>query len=112
QQVGQYADPEAPCDVSTSSHYLVNSADLYMRHASGGGRYADQVPKLMGDAYRALTDALHQGQEANAAVWFLLGRWYEMKKDLVGMDTAYNKAQTLAPKCAKDITKHRKIMWS
>ena len=45
QQVGQYADPEAPCDVSTSSHYLVNSADLMKIHTDAFILYKEALPR-------------------------------------------------------------------
>ncbi|HEY2824030.1 MAG TPA: tetratricopeptide repeat protein [Gemmatimonadales bacterium] len=118
QLIGGYAEMEAPCEPSMG-HFLVNSAHLYMMHAGGGKNNADQIPKLMRDAFNALTGAIQQGQASNPAVWMLLGRWYEMEYEapganpanLIGADSSYRKAAALDPKCGVDIAKHRQRLY-
>lgn len=97
------------CELSTG-HYLVNSAALYLKNAATT-RFKDQTGRDLRDARRVLLDAVRQGQSDNAAVWYFLGRYYAEVNDIPGMDSAFDRAATLAPHCLADIRSHRRRLW-
>lgn len=99
----------AQCELSTG-HYLVNSAVLYLRNASTT-RFPDQRQRDERDANRVLMQALDQGRDDDPAVWYYLGRYYVMQNDPIGADSAFDKAERLAPECASDIRVYRRNMW-
>jgi tetratricopeptide (TPR) repeat protein len=93
---------EAKCDVKPG-HYLVNSGVLYLRDAAKT-RFDDQREKDLRDAYRVLDQALTTGgQEKNPAAWYYLGRYYVVRDDALGADSAFTKAEALLPDCKDDI---------
>jgi tetratricopeptide (TPR) repeat protein len=99
----------AQCELNTG-HYLVNSAVLYLRNATET-RFPDQRERDMRDALRVLNQAIDQGRTDDPAVWYLLGRYYRMETDLPGADSAFDRAETLAPACATDINVYRRQLW-
>lgn len=104
----QWAPPK--CDLKPG-HYLINSAVLYVRNATNT-RYEDQRKKDLTDADRVLTQAITiNGQDKNGAAWYWLGRRYVLESDLVGADTAFTRAEQLAPQCAQDIQTWRRYLW-
>jgi tetratricopeptide (TPR) repeat protein len=102
-----WSPPE--CELSTG-HYLVNSAVLYLRTAATS-RFDDERQRQRRDAHRVLLQALDQGQADNAAVWYFLGRYYLDLNDIPGMDSAFDRATTLAPQCAADVRGRRRHLW-
>jgi tetratricopeptide (TPR) repeat protein len=107
QRGGGWVPPD--CQLSTS-HYLVNSGLLYLRTASST-RFADERQRQLRDARRVLTQAAEQGQGDNGAVWYFLGRYYLEMNDVPGMDSAFDRADRLAPQCAADTRAHRRRVW-
>jgi len=100
----------AKCDLSTK-HYLVNSGVLYLRSATET-KFADKRAKDLKDADKVLHEALTTGgQEKNPAAWYYLARYYALQNDLVGADTAFARAQALAPACKEDISTWRRVFW-
>jgi tetratricopeptide (TPR) repeat protein len=97
------------CQLSTG-HYLINSAVLYLKNAAQT-RFRDQQERDLRDARRVLLQAAQGGQGDNGAVWYFLGRYYAEIKDLPGMDSAFDRAQQLAPQCRADIRMHRRMAW-
>ena len=92
-------------------HQLVNSGVLYLKSANDT-KFEDQRQKDLKDAYRVLTQAVTTGgQEKNPAAWYYLARYYAFQKDLGGADSAFTKAQELAPKCKDDIELWRRSLW-
>src|SRR5256712_9476016 len=92
-------------------HQLVNSGALYLKSANDT-KFEDQRQKDLKDAYRVLTQAVTTGgQEKNPAGWYYLARYYAYQKDLGGADSAFTKAQELAPKCKDDIELWRRSLW-
>ena len=60
--------------------------------------------RILDDAHRVLTEAITQdGQENSAQAWYWLGRVYLYQGDVVGGDSALDRAETLAPECKADI---------
>src|SRR3989442_815263 len=75
-------------------------------------KFEDQRQRDLKDAYRVLTQAVTTGgQEKNPAAWYYLARYYGFQKDLEGADSAFAKAQDLAPKCKDDIELWRRSLW-
>ncbi len=97
------------CRLNTR-HFLVNSAVLYIKGASES-RFADRREAQLSDAQRVLNQAINRGQSENPAVWYYYGRYYEMKSDPAGADSAYDRAAELEPECAEDIMRRRRAMW-
>ncbi len=97
------------CELSTG-HYLVNSARLYLRSA-GRTKFPSQRERDLRDAHRVLTQAIEEGRDNDPAVWYLLGRWYAIQRDLAGADSAFDKAVGGAPQCRDDILTHRRRLW-
>ena len=97
------------CDLP-KGHYLVNSAVLYLSQAAQTS-YPDVRTRDLNDANRVLNEALQKGQDQNGAVWYFLARYYEAKQDVPGADSAFKRAEQLAPQCAADIQAHRRRMW-
>ena len=104
----QYREPQ--CDLSTG-HFLVNSGVVYIK---GAAESADIVKKerMLRDARRNLLEAIdRRGQGDNAAAWYFLGRYYAASRDPIGADSAFDRAESLAPDCAEDISFFRRNMW-
>src|SRR5256884_5527167 len=100
----------AKCDLSPK-HYLVNSGVLYLRSATET-KFADKRTKDLKDADKVLHEALTTGgQEKNPAAWYYLARYYALQNDLAGADTAFARAQALAPGCKEDISTWRRVFW-
>jgi tetratricopeptide (TPR) repeat protein len=102
-----WAEPQ--CDLNTS-HYLVNSGQLYLKNASST-RFTDQRERDLRDAQRVLRQALDEGRADDGAVWYFLGRFYRMQNDIPGMDSAFRKAMALIPECRADIRSHVRQVW-
>lgn len=99
-QQGQWV--KAKCELKPG-HYLVNSAVLYLKNAAET-RFDDQKEKDLRDANRSLVQALTSGgQEKNPAAWYYLGRYYVIRNDAYGADSAFRRAEELFPACKDDI---------
>ncbi len=104
----QYREPQ--CDLSTG-HFLVNSGVVYIK---GAAESSDRVKKdrMLRDARRNLLEAIdRRGQGDNPAAWYFLGRYYAATRDPIGADSAFDRAESLAPDCAEDISFFRRNMW-
>ncbi|HET7040140.1 MAG TPA: tetratricopeptide repeat protein [Gemmatimonadales bacterium] len=97
------------CKLSTG-HYLVNSAQLYLKNAAET-RHRDQRERDLRDARRVLLQAAGQGQAENGAVWYFLGRYYGETRDIPGLYSAFDRAERLLPDCRPDIRLHRRLVW-
>ena len=101
---------QAKCELKPG-HVSVNRGMLYVKSASET-RFADKRQKDLSDADAVLTQAVTSGgQEKNAAAWYYLARYYALKSDLIGTDSAFAKAAALAPQCKDDIAAWRRILW-
>ena len=111
--VGQGAGVWLPpkCDIKPG-HFLVNSAVLYLKNATVT-RYDDVRERDLRDANRSLTQAVTSGgQDKNPGAWYYLGRYYVMRSDALGADSAFRKAETLTPACKEDILFYRRnALW-
>src|SRR5258705_12098827 len=100
----------AKCDIKPG-HFLVNSGLLYLKSATET-RFEDQRQKDLTAARGVLTQALTTGgQDKNPAAWYYFGRYYLMVQDLVGADSAFQRAESLKAECADDINLWRRFTW-
>lgn len=102
-----YRSPD--CDLK-AGHFLVNSGVVYIK---GATEESDPVKKerLLDSAYRNLLDAIDRGQQDNPATWYFLGRYYVLKNDPIGADSAFTRAEQMAPECREDIANYRQSLW-
>ncbi|HXF96974.1 MAG TPA: tetratricopeptide repeat protein [Gemmatimonadales bacterium] len=92
-------------------HYLVNSGVLYLKKGVET-RFDEERQKQLADAERVLLQALTSGgQQENPAAWYYLGRYYALRQDAVGADSAFARAARMKPECADDIDFWRQNLW-
>jgi tetratricopeptide (TPR) repeat protein len=92
-------------------HFQVNSGVLYLRKAVET-RFEEERTKQMADAERVLVQAVTTGgQQANPAAWYYLGRYFALREDAVGADSAFSRAQGIKAECAEDISFWRQQLW-
>jgi len=107
---GQQGWRGSSCDLKPG-HSLVSDAVSALRDAVET-TFADQREKKLGEARRALEQALTSaGQDKNPAAWYYLGRYYVEMKDEVGADSAFSRAVALAPTCVADVNGYRRQLW-
>ena len=106
-QLNIYIPPDCGLDMQ---HFLVRNGALYVKAATEA-RSPEQKEAAIQDASRVLLDALEAGEEANASVWYFMGRNYALVPDLLGADSAFRKVEALAPDCIDDIDTHRRFIW-
>jgi tetratricopeptide (TPR) repeat protein len=97
------------CELS-GAYFLVDQAETYLKGAYEEEQEADRI-EMRASAERTLLEALDRGEVENPAVWYLLGRAYQISGDLAGMDSTFRRAQQLAPECAEDIKYYRELTW-
>ena len=92
-------------------HFKVQSGATYLKTGIETPVPENRV-RALASGKKVLLEALEQNkQEKNPALWFYLGRIDLQQGDLAGADTALTKAETLSPKCKKDISDVRYIGW-
>jgi tetratricopeptide (TPR) repeat protein len=97
---GHWVQPK--CDIKTG-HFLVNSGLLYLKNAAET-RFDDVRERDLRDANKSLVQAVTTGgQEKNPGAWYYLGRYYVVRNDAMGADSAFRKAEALFPACKDDI---------
>ena len=95
----------ADCGIK-SGHFKVGSGATYLSTATTNEPNRD---RLLGDAERVLLEAIvDNGQAENPAAWYYLGRVYLFEADVVGADSAFSKAEALAPDCRDEIQGFRR----
>ncbi len=106
---GHWTPPK--CDLK-SGHALVNSAYLHLKNATET-RFDDVRERDLSDANHSLLQAITaNGQDKNPAAWYYLARYYVLRSDLLGADSAFRKAETLLPACKEDILFWRRnLLW-
>ena len=93
------------CELNTG-HFLLRGAVTYLRAASST-RFPDERERHLRDARRVLFDALDRSQDDNPAIWYFLGLYYAETADLIGADSAFDRAETMRADCRDDIQFHR-----
>ena len=68
-----------------------------------------QRDRMLAQMVDVLTRAITgDQQDQNPAAWYYLGRYYVEKGDARGADSAFARAEKLAPQCAQDIAGYRR----
>lgn len=96
---GEWVPPQPPCELAPGNSKINNGMQA-LKSAQ-----LEPAQQLLSDAI------LRDNQAANPAAWYYLGRVYVARGDGVGADSAFSRAEALAPKCAEDIATHRNELW-
>lgn len=102
---------DADCSLK-EGHYLVSSAKTKL---SSYASVSDPVigARLLKEGVGILDDAITtKDQKKNPAAWYWLGRTELLRGELGGADSAFTRAASLAPQCAKDIQHYRTRAWA
>jgi Flp pilus assembly protein TadD len=104
-----YMPPQPPCDIKPG-HFQVTSAIVNLQAAATKPNTRERMLRQTQDVLsRAITT---NGQDKNPAAWYYLGRYYVEMGDAVGADTAFRRAEALAPQCKQDIGGYREKLWT
>ena len=104
-----WTPPLPPCDIK-AGHFRVNSAIVNLKTAAEKPNTRDHMLRQTLDVLtRTITG---DGQDKNPAAWYYLGRYYVEVRDAGGADSAFDRAEALAPQCRQDIAGYRQALWS
>src|SRR6266850_2475039 len=104
-----WTPPQTPCDLK-AGHFRVNSAIVDLRSAAQQPITRDRMLQQTLDVLtRTITG---DGQDKNPAAWYYLGRYYVEVGDAGGADSAFDRAEALAPQCRQDIDGYRQRLWT
>jgi tetratricopeptide (TPR) repeat protein len=94
-----------------AGHFKVSSAATYLKTGVETG-VAGNRARALASGHKVVLEAIEQnGQDKNPAAWYYLGRLDLQQGDIVGADSAFTKAEALAPKCKEEISKVRYTGW-
>ncbi|HEX6091368.1 MAG TPA: tetratricopeptide repeat protein [Gemmatimonadales bacterium] len=94
-------------------HFKVSSGKVYLKTSIETSIDANKA-RALANGQRVITEAITQnGQDKSAGAWYYLGRIYLHQGDIVGADSAFARALTLAPapECAADVAGYRRAAW-
>lgn len=99
-----WVEPKPPCTI-TPGQFRVSTGVVDLKIATEQPAQRDH---LLRQAQDVLTRAIvGDKQDKNPGAWYYLGRYYVESRDPAGADTAFARAQALAPQCAADIESYR-----
>lgn len=101
------------CKLEGGGDFRVSSGKTYLKTGiEGTGDPSNRVNALK-NGVRVINEAINSnGQQKNPSAWYWLGRIYIQQGDVTGADSAFSKAQALAPACKDDIKKYRYRVWA
>jgi tetratricopeptide (TPR) repeat protein len=101
------------CKLEGGGDFRVSSGKTYLKTGiEGSGDPSNRVNALK-NGVRVITEAITTaGQSKNPSAWYYLGRIYLQQGDLAGADSAFTRAEALAPGCKADIQKYRYRAWA
>jgi cytochrome c-type biogenesis protein CcmH/NrfG len=100
----QWVEPQSPCDIKPG-FFRLNSAVVDLKKAAQQPNLRDRMLSQAQDVLvRSIRD---DNQDQNPAAWYYLGRYYFEVGDAAGADTAFTRAEALAPQCKEDIAGYR-----
>jgi tetratricopeptide (TPR) repeat protein len=103
-----WTPPQPPCDIK-AGHFRVNSAVVNLKTAAEKPVARDRMLAQTQDVLiRAITG---DAQDKNPGAWYYLGRYYVEMGDAAGADSAFRRAEALAPHCKQDIDGYRQRLW-
>jgi cytochrome c-type biogenesis protein CcmH/NrfG len=104
-----WEEPRAPCGIRPAD----STVSAGMASLKSAVEQPQQRKRLLERAGDALTRSIVANrQDQNPAAWYYLGRYYVETFDPRGADSAFTRAERLAPRCADDIEGHRQRLWS
>ena len=71
----------------------------------------DKRQKALSDARNTISGVL-QSDPTSGAAWYYLGRYHLILGDMVGLDSAWNKALEILPDCEPDMLTYRQNAWA
>lgn len=93
------------CEIKPG-HSLVSDGMQSLKDAAEKPQMRERDLK---DAEHSLIQAVTTGgQDKNPGAWYYLGRYYVMRSDAAGADSAFKKAEALMPACREDINFYRR----
>lgn len=99
-----WVGPQPPCSLQPG-HFRINSGVLNLKLAAEQPTQRDRMLRQAQDVLvRTIRD---DKQDKNPAAWYYLGRYYIEMGNAVGADSAFDRAEALAPQCAVDIRGYR-----
>lgn len=102
-QAKAWVEPKSPCDIKPG-FFRINSAIVDLQHAAQQPQMRDH---LLGQAQEVLVRTIRDDkQDRNPAAWYYLGRYYVETGDAIGADSAFARAESLAPQCKADIASY------
>ena len=108
---GQPTRYEPPRCGIKHGHFLVSASATKLSVALGSNNQANRQ-RLLREGVEVLHDAIAtKGQEKNPAAWYYLGRIDLYRGDVEGADTAFARADALAPACKDEIRVFRRPAW-
>ena len=103
-QGSSYTPPKPPCNIQPG-FFRLNSAVVDLQTAADKPNQRDRMLQQAQDVLiRSIRD---DHQDKNPAAWYYLGRYYVETHNAAGADTAFAKAEQLAPQCKDDIAGYR-----
>ena len=100
----QWAGPQPPCDIKPG-FFRINSVIVDLQKAVQTPAMRD---RMLSQAQDVLVRTIRDDkQDKNPAAWYYLGRYYVEMKDAAGADTAFDRAEALAPQCKTDMAGYR-----
>jgi len=103
-----WTPPQPPCDIK-AGHFRVNSAIVNLKTAAENPNNRDRMLRQTLDVLSRTIAG--DGQDKNPAAWYYLGRYYVEMRDAGGADSAFDRAEALAPQCKQDIAGYRQALW-
>lgn len=104
-----WVSPQPPCDIK-AGHFRINSAIVNLKSAAEHPATRD---RMLSQTLDVLTRTITgDAQDKNPAAWYYLGRYYVEMGDAGGADSAFDRAETLAPQCRQDIAGYRQHLWT
>ena len=109
QQAQVWVQPQPPCDIKPG-HFRIVSAVVDLKSAAEKPVTRDHMLQAAQDVLtRAITG---DGQDKNPGAWYYFGRYYVEVDDAAGADSAFRRAEALAPQCKQDIDGYRQRLWT
>ncbi len=100
------------CKLEGAGDFRIASGKTYLKTGIEGTGAQTNRDNGLKNGVRVITEAMSTaGQGKNPAAWYYLGRLYLQQGDLVGADSAFTRAESLAPACKDDIAKYRHRAW-
>lgn len=106
---GTYVPPECSA-LDNTGHFKVSSGRTYLSTAITKGEVRENRDRQLRDAERVITEAITENDRGQSpSAWYFLGRVRLHQGDLAGADSAFGKAEALAPECAEEIVQLRRV---